>query len=295
MKVLLVEDDLASMSYLEVLMKREGHEYQKAYDGKTGLKLFHDFKPDIVLSDINMAHMNGLEMVERIRQAQPSVIIIMLTAYNSEEYVMEAIKVGANNYLKKPVSKLHLISLLRKYTSAIESKLIKSSICSFQTSHTFTLKFKTNVEIIPAIVNHLVAETHELFTEEERLDIKLGLGELILNAVEHGNLSIDYDQKHEAIQVDQLQRLYLQRLSDKTYQNRCITINYIQDETSSQWEIIDEGDGFDPTAIPNPISEDGLMRLHGRGIFICKFQFDEMEYVGKGNRVRVKKNFTNKQ
>ena len=295
MKVLLVEDDLASMSYLEVLMKREGHEYQKAYDGKTGLKLFHEFKPDIVLSDINMAHMNGLEMVERIRQSQPSVIIIMLTAYNSEEYVMEAIKVGANNYLKKPVSKLHLVSLLRKYTSAIECKHTKSSICNFQTSHTFSLTFKTNIEIIPAIVSHLVAETHELFTEEEQLDIKLGLGELILNAVEHGNMEIDYHQKNEAIQLDQLQRLYLQRFSDKKIKDRSVTINYKQDESSAEWEIIDEGDGFDPTSIPNPISEDGLMRLHGRGIFICKFQFDEMEYVGKGNRVRVKKNIGSKR
>lgn len=290
MKVLLVEDDLASMSYLEVLMKREGHEYKMAHDGKAGLKLFHEFNPDIVLSDINMAHMNGLEMVERIRQSQPSVIIIMLTAYNSEEYVIEAMKVGANNYLKKPVSKNNLLSLLRKYTAIIHTKKIKSSICMYQETHTFDLRFKTNIEIIPSIVSHLVDETQELFKEEERLDIKLGLSELVLNAVEHGNMAITYEEKSKAVQEGTLQDLYQDRALSSEIMEREVTIKYIQNKEHAEWIITDEGDGFDPNSIPNPISEDGIMRLHGRGIFICKFQFDEMEYIGKGNIVRVRKN-----
>lgn len=292
MKVLLVEDDQASMSYLEVLMKREKLEYQKAYDGKEGLKRFHEFNPDIVLSDINMAHMTGLEMVERIRQAKPSVIIIMLTAYNSEDYVINAMKVGANNYLKKPVSKNNLLSLIRKYTALIQSKQIKSSICKYQTSHCFEMSFQTNIEIIPSIVSHLVDETSETFNEEQQLDIKLGLGELILNSVEHGNMGISYNEKNKAVQEGYLDRLYLSKLADPEVANKTVTVRYVQDEEYAEWEIVDEGDGFDPTVIPNPISKDGIMRLHGRGIFICKFQFDEMEYLGKGNCVRVKKKIT---
>jgi len=294
MKVLLVEDDVASMSYLEILMKREGHEYQKATDGKSGLKCFHEFNPDIVLSDINMAHMDGLEMVERIRQNKPGVIIIMLTAYNSEEYVIKAMKVGANNYLKKPVSKDNLISLLRKYTSIIKAKQIKSSICQFQKEHSFLLKFKTNTEAISSLVNFLVKESSDLFTEEQKLDIKLGLGELVLNSVEHGNMGITYEEKSQAVIDDTLQSLYAQKMSIPAIKNKEIAIFYRQTEEGAEWEISDEGTGFNPECIPNPISEDGIMRLHGRGIFICKFQFDEMEYIGKGNKVRVKKKFNSK-
>jgi YesN/AraC family two-component response regulator len=295
MKVLLVEDDPASMSYLEVLMKKEGHDYRKASDGKSGLKMFHEFAPDIVLSDINMSHMTGLEMVERIRQAQPGVIIIMLTAYNSEEYVIAAMKVGANNYLKKPVSRNSLISLLRKYDKLIHARLVKSSICSYQSEHLFSLCFDTNLEIIPSVVNYLVQETAELFNEEEKLDIKLGLGELILNAVEHGNMRISYDEKNAAIEADRLQDLYQQKLEAIKCTDSYVEVVYSEKEGKSQWVIKDQGDGFDPSKIPNPISPDGIMRLHGRGIFICKFQFDEMEYLGKGNIVRVIKNIKKKQ
>lgn len=291
MKVLLVEDDAASLSYLEVLMKREGHEYRSATDGKAGLKTFHEFNPDIVLSDINMAHMNGLEMVERIRQNKPGAIIIMLTAYNSEEYVIKAMKVGANNYLKKPVSKNSLISLLRKYTSVIEAKKIKSSICQYQTEHSFVLKFKTNTESVSSLVNFLVKESSDKFTEEQKLDIKLGLGELVLNSVEHGNMGITYEEKSTAVIDGTLQSLYAEKMEHPDIKNRYVTIAYNQTQCGAEWEITDEGNGFDPDCIPNPISEDGIMRLHGRGIFICKFQFDEMEYIGKGNKVRVVKNF----
>lgn len=289
MKVLVVEDDFASRSYLEVILKKEGHDFRSADNGKDGLEIFKEYNPELVLSDINMSQMNGLQLLEQIKRIKPDAIIIMLTAFNSEEYVVEAMKLGANNYLKKPVLKNNLVSLLRKYASIIQSRKSEKKIQGFVKKHSFQIVFKSNVEIIPSIVNYLVSEIEGVFPEEVQLDIKLGIGELLLNAVEHGNLEISFLEKSNAIQNDMLQQLYYERLSDSDLRKRTVTIDFALNEEWCEWTITDEGDGFDPTSIPNPISEDGILRLHGRGIFICKFQFDKLEYLDIGNKVRATK------
>lgn len=289
MKVLVVEDDQASRSYLEVILRKENLNFRSADNGKDGLEIFKEYIPDIVLSDINMAQMNGLELLENIKRIKPETIVIMLTAFNSEDYVVEAMKLGANNYLKKPVLKNNLISLLRKYSSVLHSRKSAKKIQGFIKRHNFSLDFKSNIEIIPSIVNYLITEVEGVFPEEVLLDIKLGLGELLLNAVEHGNLDISFIEKSHAVQNDQLQQLYYERLGDPEFYRRKVFIDFSMTPEYSEWVITDEGDGFDPDSIPNPISEDGILRLHGRGIFICKFQFDELEYLENGNKVRARK------
>lgn len=289
MKVLVVEDDIASRNYLEVILRKEGHDFRSADNGVDGLEIFKEYSPEIVLSDINMAQMNGLELLEHIKRIKPDAIIIMLTAFNSEEYVVEAMKLGANNYLKKPVLKNNLITLLRKYDSVIASRKSEKKIQGFIKKHNFNITFKSNIEIIPSIVNYLVTEIEGVFAEEVLLDIKLGLGELILNAVEHGNLEISFIEKSNAVQNDQLQQLYYVRLSDPDLRRRTVQIDFAMNEEQCEWTITDEGDGFDPESIPNPISDDGILRLHGRGIFICKFQFDSLLYQDIGNKVTAVK------
>lgn len=289
MKLLLVEDDPASMSYLEIVVRKEGYEYKSAPDGQIGLELFRSFNPDMVISDINMANMDGLEMLKRIKFLKPECVVIMLTAFNSEEFVVKAMQSGANNYLKKPARREQLIALLRKYTAFVEDVKQIKNIAEYEKEHSFTFQFKSNIEIIPAICTYLIDETGACFEEDIALDVKLGLGELILNAVEHGNLGITFSEKNEAVQDDILQNLYIERLLDKKLADKLVTINFKKNEEMCMWEIEDEGDGFDPDAIPNPLSEEGILRLHGRGIFICRFHFDDLFYNEKGNKVTIVK------
>jgi len=287
MKVLLVEDDAASMSYLEIVVKKEGHSYEKAYNGLDGLETFRAYNPDIVLSDISMANMDGLEMLKRIKFLKPDCIVIMLTAFNSEDYVVKAMQNGANNYLKKPAKRQELSALLRKYTAQLENMKQVKNVAVYEEEHTFSMKFKSNIEIIPAVCTYLINETGSCFEEDVALDVKLGLGELILNAVEHGNLGISFSEKNDAVHADILQNLYIKRLLDPELADKNVEIYYEKSNNACKWVITDQGQGFDPESIPNPLSEEGILRLHGRGIFICKFHFDELFYNEKGNQVTV--------
>jgi len=287
MKVLLVEDELSSLCYLEQVLKQEGIDYQTATDGRIGFDVFKKFQPDFVLSDINMTEMSGIELLEKIKAIKPETIVVMLTSYHSEQYVVDAMKHGANNYLKKPIHKDTLLASLRKYQNIIEMCDYDKKVFSFQLKHNFTLVFPTNFDIIPSVVNLLVTETEGVLSIEKQLDIRLGLSELLLNAVEHGNLGISFYEKSDAINNDTLSLLYDQRMSIPALVQRFVEVRYTYDDQICEWLITDQGKGFDYKSIPDPSSDEGLLCLHGRGIFICKFQFDDMEYLGCGNQVKV--------
>ena len=68
-----------------------------------------------------------------------------------------------------------------------------------------------------------------------------------------------------------------------------VTVDFTMDAEACEWVISDEGDGFDWRSVQNPIEDEDLFKAHGRGIFLARFQFDELEYLGNGNTVRVNK------
>lgn len=288
-KVLIVEDDSFSLKYFETLISIEGYDCRIAENGKIGLEVFKEFKPDIVLSDIQMPEMDGLEMLAAIRRLHTDAIVIMATAFNSEEYAIKALKLGANDYLKKPVTPDSLKRLFTKYSRIIRNRNLKSDVLFSFTRKEFTLKIESKIEIVHVVADMLKRETSAIFDESERVGIELGLAELITNAIEHGNLEISFAEKSRAMEKNQLEKLFEEREENAKLGSRKVTIDFKQNENSCEWLITDEGEGFDWKAVPNPLESQGLEELHGRGIFISRFQFDEMEYLGNGNIVRLKK------
>lgn len=289
MKILILEDDHASRTYLSSLLTLNNYECKAAQNGEEGLVMFDEFRPDIVLSDIQMPKMSGLEFLKTIRRDNSDAIVIMVTAYGSEDYAIKAFREGANNYLKKPIYEEELLILLAKYKPIISQKNLKESIPSLVMQRSLTMKFESEVGLVPRVVDFLIAETGTMFTKDELINIELGLVELMVNAIEHGNLNISYEEKSKALETNMLTELYDERKQDDAYKDRRVTVLYNQNQESCEWMISDEGNGFDYHDLPDPTSSDNLLDMNGRGIFISKFMFDSLEYLGKGNMVRIRK------
>lgn len=103
-KLLLVEDD-KNLAYMEKSSLEDivgGYEVRTANNGKEGLKAYAEFKPDVIVSDIKMPEMDGLEMVRRIREIDGDTIILFTTALTSSADLKAGYLAGANNYIKKP-------------------------------------------------------------------------------------------------------------------------------------------------------------------------------------------------
>ena len=103
-KVLLVEDD-ENLAYMEKSSFEDiigGYEVKTAVNGKEGLKAWQDFQPDVIVSDIDMPIMDGIEMVKKIREVDGETIILFTTGLTSPKDLKAGYAAGANNYVKKP-------------------------------------------------------------------------------------------------------------------------------------------------------------------------------------------------
>ncbi|RRD59432.1 response regulator transcription factor [Tannerella forsythia] len=108
-RILLVEDEVVLSMIIKDTLEGEGFELIHASDGMKGLDCFFRQKPDIVVADVMMPHMDGFEMVKKIRQTDKTTPILFLTARSSLSDLVEGFNLGANDYLKKPFKMLELI------------------------------------------------------------------------------------------------------------------------------------------------------------------------------------------
>jgi len=288
-KVLLVEDDPSSRLYLESLLEINNIDVRSAEDGIDGLNVFDEFDPDIVITDIQMPMMNGLELLEALKKKKPKTIVIITTAFGSERYAIKALQLGASNYLKKPVTGNDLIPILLKYKKILFDKPEKFTECGKVLYHSFKIEFDARIENIPRIVDKLLQESGCMFAHNVRLNIELGLVELITNAIEHGCFEISYFQKRKAMDEHRIDDVYETKQNDPKYKGMKISVEYQYDGQASTWTICDDGKGFDWHHLPDPTSDENLEQLSGRGIFITRFLFDELTYSGRGNVVCARK------
>ena len=291
MKILIVEDDPASRGALRETVASEGHEVVTASDGDAGLAAFDELGPDLVLADVRMPKMGGLELLAAIRERSADAIVVMITGYGCEEYAAKALRLRASNYLSKPVRRADLLRLLAKYAGIAKSRAAADKVPAMIVRHELTITFGNHLELIPSVADHLATLAPNALDEEAQQDVRLGLNELLINAVEHGNLGITYEEKTAAMErgSDVLTALRDARLTDAVMGKRRVSVDFGLGEHVCEWVISDEGDGFDWRAVPDPLDEDNLLKPLGRGMFLCRFLFDEMEYEGPGNIVRVRK------
>jgi two-component system, NtrC family, response regulator AtoC len=114
MNVLIIDDEPGLRQTVSLILADEGYEVQAASDGEEGLAKALETKPDIILCDVRMPRLGGLEFLERYRSAAGNGMVIMMTAYGSTELALQAIKNGAYDYLPKPFSPDQLVLVLKK-------------------------------------------------------------------------------------------------------------------------------------------------------------------------------------
>ena len=121
------DDDFIRESFL-LMIKRYFKEVISASNGKEGLELFKKYDPDIVISDIRMPVMDGIEMVKKIKEIDPDTFVILITAFSDTEYLKAAIELGVEAYITKPVDRNILIKKLNFLAELIKAKKEKEEL-----------------------------------------------------------------------------------------------------------------------------------------------------------------------
>ncbi|HIE10577.1 MAG TPA: sigma-54-dependent Fis family transcriptional regulator [Kiritimatiellae bacterium] len=125
-KILLVDDEPSILSVLSTLLKAEGHEVTPALGGAKGRELLSAAEFDLMISDIRMADMDGMQLLRVARKEQPQMAVIMITAYGSVETAVEAMKQGAFDYVTKPFKVDELLITVQRaleYSTAVKENV----------------------------------------------------------------------------------------------------------------------------------------------------------------------------
>ncbi|PIQ95190.1 MAG: DNA-binding response regulator [Nitrospirae bacterium CG11_big_fil_rev_8_21_14_0_20_41_14] len=124
-KILIVDDDEDTLQLLSDIIRSEGYEVITAGDGRKALKEVRAHSPDVVLLDIKLPEMDGMKVLEKIKKIDKNLIVIMLTAYGETKRVVQAMKLGAFDYITKPFDNEEIMLNIKK---ALESRSLRIEV-----------------------------------------------------------------------------------------------------------------------------------------------------------------------
>lgn len=168
-KLLIVDDEQIERDGLEAIIQRGFPELiiEKAKNGKIAVQMAREFKPDIILMDIKMPGMNGIEAVERISGEFPDTKFVMVTAFESFEYARQAIKLGVKDYLLKPNKASEIVATV--------DKVINERLVERESQATLRLQQDTLQKAMPLVETDVVTQLLFDHVHDVHLDLLIDL------------------------------------------------------------------------------------------------------------------------
>lgn len=112
--VLVVDDEAPVRHMLRIVLEREGYDVREAEDGDTAVAMVAEAPPDVLLTDVRMAGMSGLDLVQQLARDFPDITLVVMSAFGSVELAMEALNRGAYDYISKPFKQDEVVMTVRK-------------------------------------------------------------------------------------------------------------------------------------------------------------------------------------
>ncbi len=268
-RILLVDDDTMIHQLLRVVLEPQGHEIDSAYDGIDGWRRVETTPYDLVVTDVRMPGLDGLELLRRIRQGHPEVKVMVMTGDSTPGRVLTAIQEQAYTYFSKPFAPTAVADVIAEALRAPswqdDIKVISAR------ADWITLLVRCKVEVAERLLQFL-RELKMDVVEEQRENIATAFHELLLNAIEHGGRSDPQQQ---------------------------VRVSYLRTSRAILYHIQDPGEGFSIEQLPHaalsnasgdPLQhlarrEEAGQRPGGFGILLARQLVDELIYNEKGNEV----------
>lgn len=289
--ILVVDDEPLNLDIIEEFLTGRGQSYivETASDGVEAMEMLEaePNKYDVVLLDRMMPRMSGMEVLAKMSEHSELkyIPVILQTAKVSKEDILEGLKAGAYYYLTKPFTSDILHSVVK--TAVKDRGFNKALLASLKVTRASVKLLKNanfqfrNLDDVTA-VSSLVA-----CTCDEPDKVAMGLSELMINAIEHGNLHIGYTEKSKLRKQGLWEAEIENRLALPENKDKFATIEITNDPDSVMFTIIDQGTGFEWDGFME-FDTTRVMDNHGRGIAMAnKLYFSKLEYEGIGNKVTV--------
>ncbi len=290
-KILVIDDEEPVRDVLKTALVENGYSVFEAENGKKGVQRFIDVNPDIIITDVNMPEMSGIDVTKKIKDMKSDADVVIMTGYGTEDLVVQSLRSGATNYIKKPVDFKELMGILDSLILKRENRRRFEVLKEIVVREEKTLSIGNNIAKIWGTVNQILFNLPQKIEEISVEGLKIGLYEILVNAIEHGNLGITYEEKKEALSSNTYNTLLKQRLEEADTAGKKVNIKSMFSRKQLQVEIEDEGNGFNYKELSFLEDPETLLSAHGRGILLASLYFDVIEYHGPGNSVTLIKRF----
>ena len=284
--VLIVDDNPIDRRLAAAVLEKGGMETQFAGNGKEALERLSETKIDLVLTDMQMPEMDGLELVEQIKADFPATPVILMTAHGSEELAVKALQIGASSYTPKHNLQRDLVETVRDVLSVAHVQEAQRRMMETMTLARWEFEFGPAANHEP-FINHAQEQLQSwgLCDEMDLIRIGTALHEALVNATEHGNLELDSKLRDDPDGA--YHTLGEQRRQEAPYKDRMVRFTVQCTPEQIEFTICDEGPGFDPSSLPDPTDPENIGKISGRGLLLIRTFMDDVHFNETGNQITM--------
>jgi len=288
-RVLIVDDSSGDrLLASEILAADPSVETQAVESGSEALDRIAAARPDLVLTDLVMPGLDGLELVATIREEFSSVPVVLMTSKGNEEIAVQALRVGAASYVPKRLLAASLLPTVLEILSLADRRRAAERVFETLTRSEFVFCLGNLDEYVLPLARHLQEATARigLCDEVEARQVGVAIAEALSNAIEHGNLEVSGALRGDLAAHGALMR---ERRESVPWRDRRVHVEARLSREAATFTIRDEGSGFDPATLPNPRDPENMERVHGRGVLLMRSFMDEVTWNETGNAVTMVK------
>lgn len=288
--ILVVEDSRTQAMEIQFLLEEAGFTVQFASQGLEALVVLRQGLPDVVLTDLDMPEMNGLQLVEAVRRDFPAVPVILMTARGSEEIAVEALQKGAASYVPKRNLTQDIVETLDRVIAIAQAGRNQQRVWESLTQSELHFVLDNDPSLAPPLIGFLEEHAARLLACDRNELMRLGvaLHEALLNAIQHGNLELSSDLRQMGDEKA-FRDLASIRRQQPPYRDRRVRVHAQTSKSEAVYIIEDEGPGFNVASLPDASDPANVGRIGGRGLTLIRTFMDEVRYNERGNRITLSK------
>jgi CheY-like chemotaxis protein len=289
-RVLVVEDSPEQARLIAGLLRSGGFTTDIADTGEQAIETMGREAPDLVVTDLILPGVNGLEVVEWVTHHHPLVPVILMTAFGSGEIATRALQRGAASYVPKRMLHEDLISTVEDTLALAEERREQAQLLPFLEGSEHHFVLENDPDLIPPLAAFLregVRNCSEEFDDTALMQVGIALHEALVNAIHHGNLEVDSELREA--DSDAYRELIEQRRHEAPYCDRRVHVTLRISRHEIACVIRDEGPGFDLAQVPDPTDQENLERVSGRGLYLIWTFMDSVQHNEAGNQITLAK------
>lgn len=296
-RILVVDDQCAIRYVIKQMLSQLHYDVHLVESGEDALELLkEDSTFDLMLCDVHMKEMDGLEVLKACPVICPNLPVVLMSAYSKDYLIVDAIRLGAVDYLIKPFEVSDLRAVLQRVGAVNDKPLVRIPSADLADDIRLNFVMRSRNLNLPGLQD-IIKKSIQIYTHlpvADQLNLALAFEEAVLNAHEHGNLELKSAWKENVgpnTTSSLFEKTKQERLQVPTYSSRKIRIGLVITKSKVEISVEDDGEGYKPN-LDNDRHGNGEAKPYGMGLLLIKNLMDEVDLNENGTRITFRKRIT---